>query len=105
MLSRTLIAILAGSWAIQVAVPRDPYQIRALCTPYPINVGRRVSVSNGAELQKALDTAAAGDIISLAVGATYRPAAGQGSFVLRNRSIPANQWVVVRTASAAFHAG
>jgi hypothetical protein len=104
MLSRTLIAILAGSWAIQVAVPRDPYQIRALCTPYPINVGRRVSVSNGAELQKALDTAAAGDIISLAVGATYRPASGS-SFVLRNRSIPANQWVVVRTASAAFDAG
>ena len=87
-----------------MAVPRDPYQIRALCTPYPINVGRRVTVSNGAELQKALDSASAGDIISLAVGATFRPV-GAESFVLRNRSIPANQWVIVRSASAAFDEG
>jgi hypothetical protein len=104
MHGRTLLAVLAISTIQTVAVPRDPYQIRTLCTPYPINIGRHVSVSNGAELQKALDTAGAGDIISLAVGATYRPVAAEGSFVLRNRSIPANQWVIVRSASGTFDA-
>jgi hypothetical protein len=105
MHGRIVLTVLAVSWTVQnIAVPRDPYQIRTLCTPYPINIGRRVSVSNGAELQKALDTAAAGDIVLLAPGVTYRPDAAAGSFVLRNRSIPANQWVIVRSASAAFEA-
>src|SRR5262249_31143905 len=52
----------------------------------------------------ALDTAIAGDVILLTPGATFRPAASEGSFVLRNRSIPANQWVIIRSSSAAFDA-
>ncbi len=83
----------------------DPYQIRTVCTAYPANVGRRVAVSDGASFQRALDTAAAGDTIVLTPGATFRPAAPEGSFLLRNRPVPAGQWVVIRSASTAFDAG
>jgi hypothetical protein len=83
-------------------LPADPYQIRTVCTPAVSNAGRRVSAASGDELQRALDNAAAGDIILLQPGATYRPAAPEGSFVLRNRAIPAGQWVVIRSAHSAF---
>jgi hypothetical protein len=99
---RTLLSVLAGIVAMQTAVPRDPYQIATLCTPYPISVGRRVTAATASELQTALDAALPGDVILLTAGATYR--ASGGSFVLRNRPIPANQWVVIRSASAAFEA-
>ena len=101
-MSRLSIALIVLAAVQEVAVPRNPYQIATYCTPFPVSIGRRVSASNGAELQKALDNAAAGDVIALAVGATFRPP--DGSFVLRNRGIPANQWVVIRSASAAFDA-
>jgi len=94
------------SWAVQpnIAVPRDPYQPITLCTSYPVTAGRHITVSNGDELQKALDGAAAGDEIVLPAGAVFRPPAN-GSFILRNRSIPAGQWVVIRSASGDFDAG
>src|SRR5262245_26416217 len=102
---RTLTVTALLSWAIQpqFAVPRDPYQAATLCTAYSVNVGRRVSVSNGDELQRALDAAAAGDEIVLPAGAVFRPP--RGSFILRNRSIPSGQWVVIRSASGDFNAG
>jgi len=74
-----------------------------LCTAVPVNTGRRVSVSTGAELQRALDTASAGDTILLATGVTFSPA--DGSFVLRNRHLPQGQWIVIRSANAAFDSG
>src|SRR5207245_11382861 len=76
------------SWAIQpnIAVPRDPYQPATLCTSYPINTGRHVTVSNGEELQKALDTAAAGDEIALAAGAVFR-APARRRLTARNRPV------------------
>ena len=106
MLSRTVIVFAAAAASLQpgVAVPKDPYHVATLCTPYPVTIGRRVAVSNGADLQRALDTASAGDVIALTPGATFRPGANDGSFVLRNRSIPANQWIVIRSASPAFDA-
>jgi hypothetical protein len=104
MQSRFLIAAVVLAWSIQpdYAVPKNPYQIVTLCTPYPATSGRRVSVSNGREFQQALDNAIGGDVIALAAGASFRPVAPEGSFVLRNRAIPTNQWVVIRSASAAF---
>lgn len=83
-------------------VPPDPYQIRTVCTPAPANSGRRISAASGAELQQALDTAAAGDTILLQPGAAYRPSAADGSFVLRNRNLAAGQWIVIRSAHTAF---
>src|SRR5262249_15877738 len=105
MMIRMLLTLGLAASALQpdMAVPRDPYHVATLCTPYPIAIGRRVPVSSGAELQRALDNALAGDVIALAPGATLR--APDGSFVLRNRSIPANQWVIVRSASPAFDDG
>jgi hypothetical protein len=99
-----LAVLLSTGWVMQpnIAVPRDPYHLTTLCTPYPVSIGRRFLVSNGAELQKALDSVTSGDVISLAAGATFRPPSSGGSFVLRNRSIPANQWVVIRSASGVF---
>lgn len=80
----------------------DPYQITTVCTAYPVNIGRRVNVSNGGELQQALDSATAGDTILLAAGATFTPSAPEGSFILRNRHVPQGQWILVRSASSAF---
>jgi hypothetical protein len=59
-------------------------------------------VTNGEELQSALDRASAGDTIALAAGATFRPVARDGSFVLRNRPVPAGQWITIRSSSATF---
>ena len=87
------------------AVATDPYQIRTVCTAYPVVVGRRISAADGAALQQALDTANAGDTIVLPPGATFHPTASDGSFVLKNRGIPPGQWVVIRSASTAFRRG
>jgi hypothetical protein len=84
----------------EVAV--DPYQIRTVCTPAPPTGGRTISVATGADLQRALDAAAAGDVVLLQPGVVYRPSAQDGSFMLRNRGIPAGQWVTVRSAHSAF---
>jgi hypothetical protein len=83
-------------------LPADPYQIRTVCTPAPPANGRRVSAATGEELQRALDGAAPGDVILLQPGVTYRPASADGSFTLRNRGVPAGQWIVVRSAHSAF---
>src|SRR5512138_4020493 len=64
----------------------DPYEITTVCTVIPLLTGRRVAVSTGAELQRALDEAVAGDTIALAAGATFEPPA-DGSFILRNRPL------------------
>jgi hypothetical protein len=87
------------------AAADDPYRVATLCTVVPVNTGRRVPVSSGAELQHALDTAVAGDTILLATGATFSPTAADGSFVLRNRHLAPAQWIVVRSADRAFDAG
>jgi len=83
----------------------DPYRIATLCTAVPVNTGRRLSVSTGADLQRALDTASAGDTILLATGVTFTPPAADGGFVLRNRHLPQGQWIVIRSANAAFDSG
>jgi len=88
--------------APQPAAKADPYQVTTLCTAYPVNIGRRVTVSNGAELQQALDSANGGDTIVLTPGATYKPSAAEGSFILRNRHVPQGQWILIRSASTAF---
>lgn len=93
-------ALLIAAAPARDDIPPDPYQIRTVCTPIPAMNGRRVAVADGRELQQALDTAAAGDVILLQPGAVYRPP--DESFVLRNRGIPAGQWVVVRSAHSAF---
>ena len=81
---------------------QDPFQVALFCIPYPMHTRPATLVRNGTELQNALDDAQAGDTIELEAGATFRPTAAEGSFVLRNRSIPAGQWVIVRSASRAF---
>src|SRR5436190_16072623 len=92
----------------QQSAPRaeqDPFQVATFCTPYPMHTRPATTVRNGAELQNALDDAKAGDTIELEAGATFRPTAADSSFVLRNRSIPAGQWVIVRSSSRAFDPG
>ena len=84
---------------------QDPYEVATFCTTVPSGQKQTVSVANGDELQQALDQAAGGDTILLAQGATYRPAAPEGSFMLRNRQIPAGQWVTIRSSNRAFDAG
>ena len=93
----------AGGVVPAVTPPVDPYQIRTVCTAYPLSVGRRIAVGDGASLQQALDSAEGGDTIVLAPGAAFRPPSG--SFVLRNRPIPAGQWILIRSASSSFDAG
>jgi hypothetical protein len=105
---RTILAFLfstSAAWALASAAAQapDPYQVRTVCTAYPVNIGRRVAVSNGVELQQALDNATAGDTILLTPNAAYT--ATDGSFVLRDRHVPSGQWIIVRSASAAFDNG
>src|SRR4029079_1021334 len=92
----------AGPATAMTQVPTDPYQVRTVCTTPPVSGGRRVEVANGSDLQRPLDTAVAGDTIVLAAGATYRPTNSDGSFTLRNRGVPAGQWIVIRSGSTMF---
>jgi hypothetical protein len=105
--SRALVAIAAFLGLIALdskdaRAEQDPFEVEIFCTPYPALTRPAIAVRNGAELQNALDDAQAGDTIELEAGATFRPIASEGSFILRNRSIPAGQWVVVRSSSRAF---
>src|ERR1700730_10672977 len=90
--------------AAGVSTSDDPYEITTACTALPLVTGRRVAVSNGSELQRALDGAMAGDTIVVAEGATFEPPA-DGGFVLRDRHLAPDQWIIVRSASAAFDPG
>ena len=89
---------------VDSAAADDPYHVATLCTGVPVSTGRRVSVSSGPDLQRALDAASAGDTILLAAGVTFAPA-GDGSFVLRNRHLAPGQWIVIRSADGAFDPG
>jgi len=93
-----------SAWAPVAQERADPYQVTTVCTSVPINIGRRIAVASGGELQQALDAAVSGDTILLAPGALFTPTAPEGSFMLRNRPIADGQWVVVRSAHAAFDA-
>ena len=93
-----------SAWAPVAQERADPYQVATVCTSVPINIGRRIAVASGGELQQALDAAMSGDTILLAPGALFTPTAPEGSFMLRNRPIAEGQWVVVRSAHAAFDA-
>jgi hypothetical protein len=97
--ARPITAATAGSTA-----SNDPYRVATVCTVVPVNTGRRLSVTTGAEFQHALDTASGGDTILLATGVTFSPAAAE-SFVLRNRQLAPGQWIVIRSADTAFDAG
>jgi hypothetical protein len=97
-----VLAVLPSGMAPQAE--HDTYAVAPFCTP-EVHSGRAVNVSNGAELQQALDGAQAGDAILLAAGATFRPTAPEGSFMLRNRKTAPGQWVVIRSADRAFEAG
>jgi hypothetical protein len=82
----------------------NPYAVASLCTA-EVRPVRAINVSNGTELQQALDRAQAGDAILLAPGATFRPSAPERSFMLRNRTIPEGQWITIRSADRSFDAG
>ncbi len=82
----------------------NPYVVASLCTA-EVRPERAINVSNGTELQQALDRAQAGDAILLAPGATFRPSAPERSFMLRNRTIPEGQWITIRSADRSFDAG
>jgi hypothetical protein len=101
-----IVLVLAATSAgpAQLEGQADPFHVATFCVPYPMHTRAPVTVRNGSELQNALDDAQAGDTILLEPGATFQPIASEGSFVLRNRSIPAGQWVIVRSASPAFDA-
>jgi hypothetical protein len=90
-----------GNSVSQIQTQQDPYQVATFCTPVPAGQ-RQITVTTGDELQRALDQAAAGDVILLPDTATFRPAASPGSFMLRNRQIPVGQWVTIRSANPAF---
>ncbi len=95
--------LISGKRVSPPQTQQDPFQIATFCTPVPAGQ-RQVTVTTGDDLQRALDQAVAGDTILLADGATFRPAAPDGSFLLRNRRIPAGQWVTIRSANRAFDA-
>jgi hypothetical protein len=101
-----VLAFLTGQPARPITAPaavesaNDPYEIATVCSALPLVTGRRVTAANGAELQRALDAAVAGDTILLSAGATYE--APGGTFTLRNRALNAGQWIVIRSASADF---
>jgi len=93
--------LIPGNGIPQIDTQQDSYQVLTFCTPVPA-VRREVTVTTGEELQRALDQAAGGDVIVLATDGTFHPSAPEGSFMLRNRQIPPDQWVTVRSASRAF---
>jgi hypothetical protein len=62
-------------------------------TTYPAQTGRVLRVYANGNLQRAIDTARAGDVIQLQPGATFR-----GNFVLRAKPAGAG-WIVIRTAT------
>jgi hypothetical protein len=86
-------------------VEHDSYRVASFCTPAVPGAGPPITVTTGDELQQALDRAVGGETILLAAGATFRPTAPGGSFILRNRRIPEGQWITVRSAHRAFDAG
>src|SRR4051794_4094094 len=86
-----------GSMVSPTQTQQDPYQVATFCIPNSPGQKQTINATNGDELQKALDQANGGDTILLAEGATYRPVAPEGSFMLRNRRIPAGQWVIIRS--------
>jgi hypothetical protein len=102
--------ISAVAFALLVHSPQETggqaagYDLHAFCTGDVPSGQRTVPVANGAELQLALDRAMAGDVILLATGATFRPAAGEGSIVLRRRPNAPGSWITVRSADKAFDA-
>jgi len=83
---------------------RNPYRFASFCVPRVTSDRPPIAVSNGAELQQALDRAVGGDTIVLAAGATFLPSAAGASFMLRNRPVPADQWITIRSADPAFDA-
>lgn len=98
------LSLMSGN-LVRVAIAEsgtDPYQVQTVCTAAPVNIGRRITASNGAELQQALDTAVGGDTILLPPAATFQPSNGEGSFVLRNRPVASGQWIIVRSSDTAF---
>jgi hypothetical protein len=99
-----VLMLIPGTRASQMQTQQDPYQVLTFCIPMP-SARRTVEVNTGEELQNALDQAAGGDAIVLAVDATFRPVAPEGSFMLRKRQIPAAEWVTIRSASRAFDSG
>src|SRR6476660_1984773 len=96
--------LISGTRISRTQPQQDPFQITTICTPVPAGK-RQLTVTTGDELQRALDQAVGGDVILLADGATFRPAAPEGSFLLRNRRIPIDQWVTIRSANRAFDGG
>ena len=97
-----IVSMLAADLTSQVE--HDPYRVASFCLPEGRGDRPPITVTNGADLQQALDRAVGGDTILLAAGAMFRPTAPEGSFMLRNRQIPAGQWVTLRSASRAFDA-
>jgi hypothetical protein len=81
----------------------DGYDAAPVCTSELPRPQRSVKVSNGNELQDALDRAADGDVILLAAGATFH-AAADGGFVLRRRPLAPGSWITIRSADKAFDA-
>ncbi|MCU1383589.1 MAG: hypothetical protein JWL71_2286 [Acidobacteria bacterium] len=99
-----VLMLIPGNRVSLTQTQQDPYQVGIFCIPLPSGQ-RTVNVSNGDELQRALDQAAGGDVIMLAESATFLPVAREGSFMLRNRAVPPGEWVTIRSASRAFDAG
>jgi hypothetical protein len=95
---------LTGALAGQRTHLLDPYDIARICTSYVPGTRAPIAVGSGAEFQSALDRATGGDTIVLTAGNTFRPAAPQTSFLLRNRSVPAGQWITIRSSSTEFDA-
>ena len=95
-------AVILGSGDGSTLEQAATYEPATFCTSESPAERRAVKVSNGAELQDALDRATEGDVILLAAGATFQPSTPDGSFVLRRRPLPPGSWVTVRSADKAF---
>jgi hypothetical protein len=75
------------AWAATPELPRV-----FLDTTYATPTGKTIHVPRGGDLQKALETAQPGDVITLEAGATF-----VGPFTLPNK--PGAGWITVRTSA------
>jgi len=83
-----LLALLVGpAWALSPELPRV-----FLDTTLLPSTGKTIAVAAGGDVQAALDTARAGDVITLEAGATFT-----GPFTLPNKR--GRRWITVRTSA------
>ena len=87
LLALLLMLLVGPAWALSPELPRV-----FLDTTLLPSTGKTIAVAAGGDVQAALDTARAGDVITLEAGATFT-----GPFTLPNKR--GRRWITVRTSA------